>query len=113
MKIEKRRHNGVEILDLNGKLILGEPTGLLREEIRNLLGQSRQRILLNLAKVPYIDSAGIGELVSSFIAVRKQGGALKLENLEKNPQGILQMTKILTVFEVFENEQTAIGSFVK
>src|SRR5262245_17162416 len=111
MKVEARRNGEVEILDLNGKLTLGEPTAALRDAIRNLISQGHKLILLNLAKIAYIDSAGIGELVSSFAAVEKQGGALKLVNLEKRVHGILQMTKILTVFEVFENEQAAVASF--
>jgi anti-sigma B factor antagonist len=111
MKIDSRRSGNVEILDLNGRLVLGEGTSELREAIRNLISDGRTLILINLAKVPYIDSAGIGELVSSFAAVEKQKGSLKLLNLAKGVHGVLQMTKLLTVFEVYENEQTAVKSF--
>ena len=113
MKVEARRNGEVEILDLNGKLTLGESTAALREAIRKLINKGRKLILLNLKNTTYIDSAGIGELVSSFVAVKKQGGALNLVNLEKRVHGILQMTKLLTVFEVFENEQAAVALFTK
>jgi len=111
MKVEARRNGEVEFLDLNGKLTLGEPTAALRDAIRNLTSQGRKLIVLNLAEITYIDSAGIGELVSSFVAVEKQGGAVKLVNLEKRVHGILHMTKMLTVIEVFENEEAAVASF--
>jgi anti-sigma B factor antagonist len=113
MKLDSRRSGDVQILDLSGRLVLGEGTAELREVIRNLVGNGCKMILVNLSNVPYIDSAGIGELVSSFAAVGKQGGALKLVGLVKSVHGILQMTKLLTVFEIYDEEQAAIASFAK
>lgn len=113
MKISSRESNGVSVLDLNGPLVLGDGTVALREQIRGLLAKGSKLILLNLKGVPYIDSCGIGELVSSFTSVRRQGGDLKLVNLEKRVHGILQITKLHTVFEVYDNEAKALQSFQK
>ena len=113
MKITGRESNGVVILDLTGPLILGDGTVALRDEIRARLGKGQNSILLNLNGVPYIDSCGIGEVVTSFTSVRNRGGELKLVNLEKKVHGVLQITKLHTIFEVYDDEAAALHSFKK
>jgi anti-sigma B factor antagonist len=112
MKINSREIEGAVILDFNGRLVLGEDTVLLRERVRALIAMGQKRILLNLQDVPYIDSSGLGELVSAFIAARKEGGDLKLLNLTQKVHGLLQITKLYTVFEVYDDEEAALRSFV-
>ena len=102
----------VTVVDLSGRITLGEGSALLRKTVRGLLGEQRKRIVLNLADVDYIDSSGIGELVSGFTAVKNQGGDLKLLQLTKRVRDLLQITKLYTVFEVFSDEGTAIRSFL-
>jgi anti-sigma B factor antagonist len=111
MKIENRVVGDVQILDCSGKITLGEGTMAIRNTVRELLKNGNKKIVLNLADVNYIDSSGIGELVSSYTTVTNQGGQLKLLNLTKKIHELLAITKLLTVFPVFDNEQTAIGSF--
>src|SRR5258708_32659956 len=111
MKINSRQKDGVTILDMNGRLVLGEDTVLLREQVRALISKGQKKILLNLQAVPYIDSSGLGELVSSFVAARREAGELKLLNLSQKVHGLLQITKLYTVFEVFEDEESALRSF--
>lgn len=111
MKVNSRKIEGVNIVDLSGRITIGEGTVVLKEAVRNLLQKPEKNILLNLAEVSYIDSSGIGELVSSFTTVGKQGGKLKLLNLTKKVHDLLSITKLLTVFEVFEDEAKAIQSF--
>jgi anti-sigma B factor antagonist len=96
---------------LSGKITIGEGSVALRNTIRRLLGEGRNKILLNLGSVGYIDSSGIGELVSSFTAVNKENGQLKLLNLTQKIQDLLAITKLLTVFDVFEDEGEALGSY--
>jgi anti-sigma B factor antagonist len=112
MKINSREIDGTVILDFNGRLVLGEDTTLLREQVRALIAKGQKNILLNLQDVPYIDSSGLGELVSAFIAARKEGGELKLLNLTSKVHGLLQITKLYTVFEVYDDEEVALGSFL-
>lgn len=109
--ISERQAGDVTILDLNGKVTIGEGSVALRGAIRRLLGEGKKKLLLNLGSVGYIDSSGIGELVSSFTAVNKEGGVLKLLNLTQKIQDLLAITKLLTVFDVFEDEATALASF--
>ena len=109
--ISERQAGDVTILDLNGKVTIGEGSVALRNAIRRLLGEGKSKILLNLGGVGYIDSSGIGELVSSFTAVNKEGGTLKLLNLTQKIQDLLAITKLLTVFDVFENEGEALSSY--
>jgi anti-sigma B factor antagonist len=109
--ISERQAGDVTILDLDGKVTIGEGSVALRTAIRRLLGDGKNKILLNLGGVGYIDSSGIGELVSSFTAVNKEGGTLKLLNLTQKIQDLLAITKLLTVFDVFENESDALSSF--
>lgn len=111
MEIEQRVANGVTILDLKGKLVLGEGDELLRDKINSLLHQGQKHILLNLEGVPYIDSAGLGEIVRTYTSVSRQGGKLKLLHLTKRIQDLLSITKLLTVFEVFDSEAEAVKSF--
>ena len=109
--IAERQAGDVTILDLTGKVTIGEGSVALRNAIRRLLGEGKNKILMNLAGVGYIDSSGIGELVSSFTAVNKEDGSLKLLNLTQKIQDLLAITKLLTVFDVFENEGEALSSF--
>ncbi len=111
LNISERQAGDVTILDLSGKITLGEGSVALRTAIRRLLGEGKNKILLNLGGVGYIDSSGIGELVSSFTAVNKEGGQLKLLNLTQKIQDLLAITKLLTVFDVFEDEGEALGSY--
>jgi len=111
MTANSRRIEGVNIVDLSGRITIGEGTVVLKGAVRNLLQRNEKKILLNLADVSYIDSSGIGELVSSFTTVGNQGGKLKLLNLTKKVHDLLSITKLLTVFEVFEDEVRAIQSF--
>ncbi len=101
----------VTVVELSGRITLGDGSALLRKTIRGLLEDQRTRILLNLGDVDYIDSSGIGELVSGFTAVKNQGGDLKLLNLTKKVRDLLQITKLYTVFDVFSDESAALGSF--
>ncbi|MGA2260377.1 MAG: STAS domain-containing protein [Acidobacteriota bacterium] len=111
MKIETRTVGDIQLLDCSGKITLGEGTMAIRNTVRELLKNGSKKIVLNLSDVNYIDSSGIGELVSSFTTVTNQGGQLKLLNLTKKIHELLAITKLLTVFQTFDNEQAAIGSF--
>jgi anti-sigma B factor antagonist len=113
MKASTRQVDGVTIVDLSGRITLGEGSVVLRDTIRDLIGKGDRRILLNLGDVTYIDSSGIGELVSAFTTVRNQGGELKLLNLTKKVHDLLQITKLYTVFDVKDDEAAAISSFSK
>ena len=111
MQIEERGVGDVTILDLKGKMTLGEGDELLKDKINSLLQQDRKHILLNLEGVPYIDSAGLGEIVRTYTTVSRQGGSLKLLNLTRRIEDLLSITKLLTVFETFESEHEAVSSF--
>ena len=111
MKIETRTVGDVHILDCSGKITLGEGTMAIRNTVREVLKSGGKKIVLNLSEVNYIDSSGIGELVSTFTTVTNQDGQLKLLNLTKKIQELLQITKLLTVFSVYDNEQKALASF--
>ena len=111
MQIEERAVGDVMILDLKGKITLGEGDELLKDKINSLVNQGHRKIILNLAGVPYIDSAGLGEIVRTYTTVSRQGGKLKLLNLTKRIQDLLAITKLLTVFETYESESDALKSF--
>jgi anti-sigma B factor antagonist len=111
MEIAERVVEGVTILDLKGKMTLGEGDELLKDKINSLLANSRKKLVLNLEGVPYIDSAGLGEIVRTYTTVSRQGGSLKLLNLTKRIEDLLSITKLLTVFETFDTEAEAIQSF--
>ena len=113
MKVNTRQVDGVTILDLSGRITLGEGSVQLRDAVRDLLAKGSKLILLNLADVNYIDSSGIGELVSAYTTVRNQGGELKLLNLTKKVHDLLQITKLYTVFDVKEDEASAVASFAR
>jgi anti-sigma B factor antagonist len=111
MQIEQRASGDVVILDLKGKITLGEGDELLKDKVNSLLNQGHKKIILNLAEVPYIDSAGLGEIVRTYTTVSRQGGALKLLSLTKRITDLLAITKLLTVFETFDAEADAVRSF--
>jgi anti-sigma B factor antagonist len=113
VKANTRQTGSVTIIDLNGRITLGEDLPQLRQLIRDLLAQGHKNILLNLAEVSYIDSAGLGELVSANVAAANRGGQLKLLHLTKRVRDLLQITKLLTVFDAHEDEAEAIASFPK
>lgn len=113
MKASSRRVDGITILDLSGRITLGEGSVVLRDQIRDLLGKGEKKLLLNLGDVTYIDSSGIGELVSAFTTVRNQGGELKLLNLTKKVHDLLQITKLYTVFDVKDDEASAVKAFAR
>jgi anti-sigma B factor antagonist len=113
MKLNTRQVDGVTILDLSGRITLGEGSVQLRDAIRDLLAKGQKHILLNLADVNYIDSSGIGELVSAYTTVRNQGGELKLLNLTKKVHDLLQITKLYTVFDIKDDEASAIASYAR
>src|ERR671910_2632971 len=108
LNIRERQAGDVTILDMDGKITIGEGSVALRSAVRRLLEEGKKKILLNLAKVGYIDSSGIGELVSSYTAINKDGGELKLLNLTQKLQDLLTITKLLTVFDVYESEADAL-----
>jgi len=111
MKASTRQQQEITIVDLSGQIKLGEGSSVLREIVKDLLGKGQKKILLNLADINYIDSSGVGELVSAFTSVRNQGGELKLLHLTKKVHDILQITKLYTVFDVKDNEAAAISAF--
>ena len=113
MKATNRQVDGVAVVDMSGRITLGEGSVVLRDTIRDLVGKGQKKILLNLGDVTYIDSSGIGELVSAFTAVRREGGELKLLNLTKKVHDLLQITKLYTVYDVKDDEASAISSFTK
>jgi len=113
MKATTRQVDSITVVDLSGRITLGEGCSQLRDLIRDLLAKGHNKLLLNLAEVTYIDSSGIGELVSGFTAVSNHGGQLKLLNLTKKVHDLLQITKLLTVFDVHDDEAKAIASFDK
>jgi anti-sigma B factor antagonist len=106
-----RDAGAVTVVDVSGRIVLGESSALLRKTIRDLLDDNRSNVVLNLADVDYIDSSGIGELVSAYTAVKRSGGALKLLQLTKKVHDLIQLTKLFTVFDVYSDERTALRSF--
>ena len=111
MQIEERSAGDVTILDIKGKMTLGEGDELLKDKINSLMAQGRKKLILNLESVPYIDSAGLGEIVRTYTSVSREGGNLKLLNLTKRITDLLSITKLLTVFETHDNEADAVRSF--
>ena len=111
MTLATREVNGVTIVDLSGKITLGEGGVTLREEVRKLLANGSKKIVLNLGEVNYIDSSGLGELVSAYTAVKNAGGELKLLNLTSKVRDLLVITKLVTVFDVKDDEASAVSSF--
>lgn len=108
MEIHERTVGPVTILDLDGKLVLGDGDGLLKDKVNSLIFQGQHQIVLNLGGVPYIDSAGLGQLIASSTTVARQGGQLRLLNVTKRVQDLLSIVKLLTVFDVYESEADAV-----
>ncbi len=113
MKVSTRQVDGITILDLSGRITLGEGSVTVRDAIRDLLNKGEKHILLNLGDVSYLDSSGLGELVSAYTSVKNAGGELKLLNLTKKVHDLLQITKLYTVFDVKDDEASAVASFTK
>jgi anti-sigma B factor antagonist len=111
LKIASREVSGVSVLDLSGQITLGEGSVQLREAVRGLLGKGKKKILLDMGNVDYIDSAGLGELVSAFTSAKNQQAEVKLLKLTRKVQGLLQLTKLYTVFDIKDDEAVAIASF--
>jgi anti-sigma B factor antagonist len=111
LKIEIREVAHVTILDIHGRIVLGDEIGDLRTAVHNLIAEGKKKIILNLAGVDYLDSSGVGELVGSFTTVRNAGGELKLLNLSQKVQDVLYVTKLYTVFDIKDDEFTAVKSF--
>ena len=111
LDIKERQSGDITVLDMDGKITIGEGSVALRYAVRRLLEEGKKKILLNLAGVSYIDSSGIGELVSSYTAIGKEGGQQKLVNLTQKLQDLLTITKLLTVFDVYDDEAEALRSF--
>jgi anti-sigma B factor antagonist len=111
MQISERSIGDVMVLDLKGKITLGEGDELLKDKVNSLINQGQRKIVLNLGEVPYLDSAGLGEVVRAYTTVSREGGSLKLLNLTKRITDLLSITKLLTVFETFDSESDAVRSF--
>ncbi|HVG20818.1 MAG TPA: STAS domain-containing protein [Blastocatellia bacterium] len=111
MDIKERVVDGVSVLDLSGKIVLGEGDSQVRDRIKDLLADGQRHILLNLGNVNYIDSAGLGALISGYTTTRREGGQLKLVNLTKRIQDLLAITKLITVFDTYDDEKEAIASY--
>jgi anti-sigma B factor antagonist len=111
VKLTTRQVGDVTVIDAVGRITLGEGASTFRDKVRELVAGGNKKMLLNLAEVSYIDSSGIGEMVSGFTTVTNQGGVVKLLSLTKRVKDLLQITKLYTVFEVFEDEATAVRSF--
>jgi anti-sigma B factor antagonist len=111
LDVKERQAGDVTILDLSGEVRIGEGSISLRDSIRNLADQNKKKVLLNLAGVKYMDSSGVGELIANYTTISRQGGQLKLLNLTYRIQNLLVITKLLTVFDSYDNEAEALKSF--
>ena len=111
LNVKTRKVGNVAIVDLHGKITLGENTGILRDELRSLLAQGNKNIVLNMADVSYVDSAGLGELVGAYTTATNQGGSLKLLHMQGKMKDLMQVTKLHTIFAAFEDERKAVESF--
>ncbi len=111
MKIEKRKNGNVTILDLKGKILFGEGIEELRQSINGAIKDKERQLVLNFAEVPYLDSTGLGEVVRSYTTLKKEGGTVKIANLTNKVKDLMMVTKLITVFETFENENEAVKSF--
>jgi anti-sigma B factor antagonist len=113
LKMNSREVEGIIIVQMEGRIVLGEESNALREKVKSLMTENKKKVVMNMENVTYIDSAGLGTLVASFHSAKAQGAVLKLSNLGAKFQEVLQVTKLYTVFEVFENETAAVQSFTK
>ena len=111
LSISSRSREGITVLDLSGRITLGEDSVQVRNTIRDLIGKGQKKILLNMGNVSYIDSAGLGELISAYTTAANQAASVKLLNLTKKVKDLLQLTKLYTVFDVYDDEGTALSSF--
>jgi anti-sigma B factor antagonist len=111
LKITDREMEGIIVVTMDGRIVLGEESNALREKVKGLLADSKKKIVLNMANVTYIDSAGLGTLVATFHSARQQGATMKLAHLGQKFKEVLQVTKLLTVFEVHDSETAAVQSF--
>lgn len=111
MKIEKRKVGNVSILDLKGKILFGDGIDELRQSINGAIKEGEKHLVLNFAEVPYLDSTGLGEVVRSYTTLKKEGGTVKIANLTNKVKDLMMVTKLITVFETFENENEAVKSF--
>jgi anti-sigma B factor antagonist len=113
LRITDRDVNGITVLEIEGRIVLGEESNSFREKVKNLLASGKRKIVLNMSNVSYIDSAGLGTLVATFHSARSQGATLKLANLGTKFREVLQVTKLMTVFDTYESEAAAVQSFAK
>ena len=113
LRIIDREVNGITVLDIEGRIVLGEESNSFRERVKSLLAAGKRKIVLNMANVSYIDSAGLGTLVATFHSARSQGATLKLANLGAKFREVLQVTKLMTVFDTYDSEAAAVQSFAK
>ena len=113
LKMTNREVDGVSVVALDGRIVLGEESNALREKIKTMLAEGKKKIVLNMSNVTFIDSAGLGTLVAAHHSAKSQGAALKLAHLGSKFQEVLQITKLLTVFDVYNSEAEAVGSFGK
>jgi anti-sigma B factor antagonist len=111
LRITDREVDGVSVLDLDGRIVLGDESTVFRERVKALMAAGKKKIVLNLANVSYVDSAGLGALVAVFNNARSQGAALKLANLGAKSKEVLQVARLITVFDVFESDSAAVASF--
>ncbi len=111
MNLKTREVEGVSVVDLDGRIVLGEESGALRDAVKGLLAAGKKRIVLNMSEVTYIDSAGLGILVGAHVSAKNQGASLHLSNLGNKFHDVLQMTRLLTVFNVYHTQAEAISSF--
>ena len=112
MTLKERRVGDVSILDLKGRLVLDDGDDLLRDRINDLVNEGRLKIVVNLHDVTYVDSCGVGVLIAKYVSVRKKGGDVKLLNLTSRSQRLMEISKLLTVFETFDSEDRALASFI-
>ena len=113
LKMNVREVDGVEVVGIEGRIVLGEESGALREQVKTMLAEGKKKIVLNMDAVSYIDSAGLGTLVASHHSARAQGASMKLSNVGTRFRELLQVTKLLTVFDVYDSEAAAIHSFAR
>jgi anti-sigma B factor antagonist len=113
LRMTDRDVNGVTVIEIEGRIVLGEESNAFREKVKSLLAAGKKKIVLNLSTVSYIDSAGLGTLVATFHSARSQGATLKLVNLGSKFKEVLQVTKLMTVFDTYDTEAAAIASFAK
>jgi anti-sigma B factor antagonist len=113
LRMTDRDVNGITVVDIEGRIVLGEESNSFRERVKSLLAAGKKKVVLNMANVSYIDSAGLGTLVATFHSARSQGATLKLANLGAKFKEVLQVTKLMTVFDTYDNEAAAVQSFAK